>query len=146
MNKLVSIDPGKYKCGLVLADLDKREILSAIVIESNKLIKKVKDFKLIDSNIKLIIGNGTTSKSCIFSLNDFTKDLIIVDERNTTYRAKERYFQIFPRKGFQNLLPKEIFIRNINLDAISALIIAEDYLNFKFEVSNKIQTKTWLKR
>ena len=69
-----------------------------------------------------------------------------VDERNTTYRAKERYFQIFPRKGFQNLLPKEIFIRNINLDAISALIIAEDYLNFKFEVNDKIQTKTWLKQ
>ena len=42
-------------------------------------------------------------------------------------------------------LPREIFILNINLDALAALIIFEDYFNIKLKVSEKIEIKTWLK-
>ena len=48
-------------------------------------------------------------------------------------------------RGLKNLLPKEIFIINKNLDAVSALIILEDYSNYKFTLSEDIEIKTWLK-
>ena len=94
---------------------------------------------------KVIIGNGTTSRQNIEKLKFLKKELIVVEEKNTTFRAKKRYFELFPMRGLKNLLPKEIFIINKNLDAVSALIILEDYSNYKFTLSEDIEIKTWLK-
>ena len=73
------------------------------------------------------------------------KELITVEEKNTTYRAKARYFELFPKRGLQLLIPREFFILNKNLDAISALIILEDYCKEKFSFKQNIDVKTWLK-
>ena len=145
MFKLISIDPGKCKCGLVLVDINKKKVNQAIVLKTELLPKYVKTLKSIENISKVIIGNGTTSKENIEKLDFIKKDLIIFEEKNTTYRAKERYFELFPIRGFKNLLPKEFFILNKNLDALSALIILEDYCNDKFILSKDIDTKTWLK-
>ena len=145
MFKLISIDPGKCKCGLVLVDINKKKVNQAIVLNTEFLPKYVKSLKSIENISKVIIGNGTTSKENIAKLDFIKKDLIIFEEKNTTYRAKERYFELFPIRGFKNLLPKEFFILNKNLDALSALIILEDYCNDKFILPKNIDTKTWLK-
>tara|TARA_Y100000589_G_scaffold168681_1_gene160414 strand:- start:1399 stop:1836 length:438 start_codon:yes stop_codon:yes gene_type:complete len=145
MTKYISIDPGKCKCGLIFVDFESKEILKAIVIESKLLIKNIKTLRGDDNNIKVIIGNGTTSKEHINSLFFLGSDLTVVEEKNTTLRAKERYFEIFPIKGFRRFLPKDILINDINLDAISALVILEDYLHFKFTLSWKERSKTWMK-
>jgi len=42
-------------------------------------------------------------------------------------------------------MPREVFILNKNLDAISALIILEDYYKMKFTLNQNIDFKTWLK-
>ena len=91
------------------------------------------------------MGNGTTSKENIDKLKFIKKDLILFEEKNTTYRAKKRFFELFPIRGLKNILPKELFIINKNLDAVSALIILEDYCNDKFTLSKDIDIKTWLK-
>ena len=90
-------------------------------------------------------SNGTSSKNYIKYLNQFEPDLIIAEEKNSTYRAKQRYFEIFPLLGIKSFLPREIFILNKNLDALAALIIMEDYFQVKFDFSKKVITKTWLK-
>ena len=72
-------------------------------------------------------------------------NVIIAEEKNSTFRAKQRYFEIFPLLGIKCFLPREIFILNKNLDALAALIIMEDYFQVKFDFSKKIKTKTWLK-
>ncbi|MBK17100.1 MAG: hypothetical protein CMK49_03680 [Prochlorococcus sp. SP3034] len=145
MTKFLSIDPGKSKCGLVVADSKYKIISIARIVKSNLLVKNVKQFISEYPNYKVIIGNGTTSKEFIEQLNFLGKDLIIAEERNTTLRSKERYFDIFPLKGFKRFLPKEIFLININLDAISALIIMEDYCRYQFDFTNNVDTKTWKK-
>ena len=75
----------------------------------------------------------------------FKKDIITFEEKNTTYRAKARYFELFPVIGFKFLIPREFFILNKNLDAISALIILEDYCKMKFSFNENIDLKTWMK-
>ena len=145
MFKLISIDPGKCKCGLVLVDLNKKKVDQAIVLNTELLPKYVKTLNSYENISKVIIGNGTTSKQNVEKLKFIKKDLIIVGEKNTTFRAKKRYFELFPIRGMKMLLPKEIFIMNKNLDAVSALIILEDYCNDKFTLSENIDIKTWLK-
>tara|TARA_B100000886_G_scaffold150261_1_gene102165 strand:+ start:564 stop:1001 length:438 start_codon:yes stop_codon:yes gene_type:complete len=145
MFKLISIDPGKCKCGLVLVDLNKKKVDQAIVLKTEALPKYVKKLISVEKISKVIIGNGTTSEQNIEKLEFINEDLIIVEEKNTTFRAKKRYFELFPIRGFEILLPKEIFIINKNLDAISALIILEDYFNEKFALSEDLDIKTWLK-
>tara|TARA_A100001035_G_scaffold172380_1_gene136781 strand:+ start:715 stop:1155 length:441 start_codon:yes stop_codon:yes gene_type:complete len=145
MFKFISIDPGKCKCGLVLVDMDKKKVDQAIVIKTKFLAKYVKNLKSVEKISKVIMGNGTTSKENIEKLEFIKKDLIVFEERNTTYRAKKRFFELFPIKGLKILIPKEFFIMNKNLDAISALIILEDYCNDKFTLDKDIDIKTWLK-
>ena len=145
MCKLISIDPGKYKCGLVLVDIKKKKIDQAIVLNTEFLPKYVKTLKSVENISKVIMGNGTTSKENIDTLKFIKKDIILFEEKNTTYRAKKRFFELFPIRGLKNLLPKELFIINKNLDAVSALIILEDYCNDKFTLSKDIEIKTWLK-
>ena len=145
MFKLISIDPGKCKCGLVLVDFLEKKVDQAIVLNTEFLPNYVKNLNGSENISKVIIGNGTTSRQNIEKLDFIRNDLIIVEEKNTTLRAKKRYFEIFPTRGLKSFLPKEIFIMNKNLDALSALIILEDYCNHKFTLSENIDIKTWLK-
>ena len=145
MIKLISIDPGKCKCGLVLADLHQKRVDQAVVLDTALLPQYLKTLNSVENISKVIIGNGTTSSENIEKLKFLKKELIVVEEKNTTFRAKKRYFELFPIRGLRNLLPKEIFIMNKNLDAVSALIILEDLYNEKFTLSEDIEIKTWLK-
>ena len=145
MIKFISIDPGKCKCGLVLADLHQKRVDQAVVLNTAILPQYLKTLNSVENISKVIIGNGTTSRQNIEKLKFLKKELIVVEEKNTTFRAKKRYFELFPIRGLKNLLPKEIFIMNKNLDAVSALIILEDLYNDKFTLSEDIEIKTWLK-
>ena len=145
MFKYISIDPGKYKCGLVLAEISKKKVHQAIILRSELIPDYIKNLNTVEEISKIIIGNGTSSEEIREKLNFFTNEIITFEEKNTTYRAKARYFELFPISGFKFLIPREIFILNKNLDAISALIILEDYCKMKFTLNQNIDFKTWLK-
>ena len=145
MPKFISIDPGKYKCGLVLADISEKKVCKAIVLKSELISNYIGNLNTFKDISKIIIGNGTNSKEFVEKLDFFKKEIITFEEKNTTYRAKARYFELFPISGFKFLIPREIFIINKNLDAIAALIILEDYCKIKFTLNQNIDIKTWQK-
>jgi|TARA_B000000557_G_scaffold98985_1_gene80226 RNase H-fold protein (predicted Holliday junction resolvase) len=145
MPKFISIDPGKYKCGLVLADISEKKVCKAIVLKSELISNYIGNLNTFKDISKIIIGNGTNSREFVEKLDFFKKEIITFEEKNTTYRAKARYFELFPISGFKFLIPREIFIINKNLDAIAALIILEDYCKIKFTFNQNIDIKTWQK-
>ena len=145
MSRVLAIDPGLSKCGVVIADIREKKVYEAEVISSHSLLKYGKTQYQNEKKLQFLIGNGTSSEKYITALGEFLPNLIVANEKNSTFRAKQRYFEIFPIKGLKNFLPREIFILNKNLDALAALIIMEDYYNCKFSMSDKISTKTWLK-
>ena len=145
MPKLISIDPGKSKCGLVLAEISEKKVYKAIIVRSELIENYVRNLISTENISQIIIGNGTTSSDIREKLNFFKKEIISFEEKNTTYRAKSRFFEIFPIRGLKFLIPREVFILNKNLDAISALIILEDYCKIKFTFNQNIDIKTWLK-
>ena len=59
MSKLISIDPGKYKCGLVLAELSEK-VYKAIIVKSELIEDYFRNLCNIKDISKIIIGNGTT--------------------------------------------------------------------------------------
>ena len=145
MSKVISIDPGKSKCGLVLAEISEKKVYEAIIIRSELIEGYVRNLNSVENISKIIIGNGTTSREITKKMDFFKKEIIIFEEKNTTFRAKSRYFELFPISGLKFLIPREAFILNKNLDAISALIILEDYCKMKFTLNQNIDFKTWLK-
>ena len=145
MPKVITIDPGKSKCGLVLAEISEKKVYKAIILKSEVLENYVKNLIAAEDISQIIIGNGTTSREIREKLYFFKKEIITFEEKNTTYRAKARYFELFPISGLKFLMPREVFILNKNLDAISALIILEDYCKTKFTLNENIDIKTWLK-
>ena len=145
MPRVITIDPGESKCGLVLADISEKKVYKAIILKSEFLENYVRNLIAAEDVSQIIIGNGTTSREIREKLDFLKKEIIIFEEKNTTYRAKARYFELFPISGFKFLIPREVFILNKNLDAISALIILEDYCKIKFTLNHNLAFKTWLK-
>ena len=145
MGRVVTIDPGKSKCGLVLAEISEKKVYKAIILKSELLENYLRNLITAEDIEQIIIGNGTTSREIREKLHFLKKEIITFEEKNTTYRAKARYFELFPISGLKFLIPREIFILNKNLDAISALIILEDYCKMKFTLNQNIDFKTWLK-
>ena len=145
MARVITIDPGKSKCGLVLAEISEKKVYKAIIIKSELLVNYVRNLITTEDISQIIIGNGTTSNEIREKLYFFKKEIITFEEKNTTYRAKARYFELFPISGLKFLIPREVFLLNKNLDAISALIILEDYCKTKFTLNQNVDFKTWLK-
>ena len=145
MPRVITIDPGKSKCGLVLAEISEKKVYKAIILKSELLENYVRNLIAAEDISQIIIGNGTTSREIREKLYFFKKEIITFEEKNTTYRAKTRYFELFPISGLKFLMPREVFILNKNLDAISALIILEDYCKTTFTLNQNIDFKTWLK-
>ena len=145
MPRVITIDPGKSKCGLVLAEISQKKVYKAIILKSELLENYVRNLIAAEDISQIIIGNGTTSREIREKLYFFKKEIITFEEKNTTYRAKARYFELFPISGLKFLMPREVFILNKNLDAISALIILEDYCKIKFTLNKNMDFKTWLK-
>ena len=145
MARVITIDPGKSKCGLVLAEISEKKVYKAIILKSELIENYIRNLITAEDISLIIIGNGTTSREIREKLHFFKKEIITFEEKNTTYRAKARYFELFPISGLKFLIPREFFILNKNLDAISALIILEDYCKMKFTLNKNIDFKTWLK-
>ena len=145
MPRVITIDPGKDKCGLVLAEISEKKVYKAIILKSELIVNYVRNLIAAEDISKIIIGNGTTSREIREKLYFLKKEIITFEEKNTTYRAKARYFELFPISGLKFLIPREFFILNKNLDAISALVILEDYCKTNFTLNQNIDIKTWLK-
>ncbi len=145
MPRVITIDPGKNKCGLVLAEISEKKVYEAIILKSELIENYVRNLIAAEDISQIIIGNGTTSGEIRQKLYFFKKEIITFEEKNTTYRSKARYFELFPISGLKFLMPREVFLLNKNLDAISALVILEDFCKTKFTLNKNIDFKTWLK-
>ena len=145
MPRVITIDPGKSKCGLVLAEISEKKVYEAIILKSELIENYVRNLIAAEDISQIIIGNGTTSGEIRQKLYFFKKEIITFEEKNTTYRSKARYFELFPISGLKFLMPREVFLLNKNLDAISALVILEDFCKTKYTLNKNIDFKTWLK-
>ena len=71
MSRVIAIDPGISKCGVIIADIHEKKVYEALVIKSNLLLKYVQKKYKKEKNIQCIIGNGTSCKNYIKELRNY---------------------------------------------------------------------------
>ena len=89
MLRLISIDPGKYKCGLVLAEITEKIVYEAIILESNLLADYVRHLDKVEDISSIIIGNGTNSREIRKKLFFFEKEIITFEEKIQLIELKQ---------------------------------------------------------
>ena len=60
MSRVIAIDPGKSKCGLVLADISQKKVYEAIIVKSAFIENHVRNLITAEDVSQIIIVNGTT--------------------------------------------------------------------------------------
>ena len=126
-SSIVAIDPGRSKCGLVLADPITSEVIDVLVIPADQLCDQLTQWHVHAPLRELVIGNGTSSKQWQAQIAHLAP-LVEVNEAGTTLRARERYWQIWPPRGWRRLLPQGLRLPPCELDGIAALVLLEDHL------------------
>jgi len=78
----------------------------------------------------VIIGGGTTSNSIVSRIREELAGvaILVVDERDTTLQARERYWVNTSRHGWRRLLPATLQVPPEPVDDFVALILAERVL------------------
>ena len=79
-----------------------------------------------------VMGNQTTSKEWGNKLTEYLSDavrLFKVDERNSSLEARDRYWELYPAKGLQKLIPQGMRVPSRPVDDIVAVILIERYLS-----------------
>jgi len=127
LSRLVALDPGRSKCGLVLIDSEHNRVLEGKVVPPQAVMAWVDHWHEQHSLDQVIVGDGTGSAQWLQAFNRFA-NVQSVNERGTTLRARDRYWDLWPTKGWQRLLPKGLRLPPNELDAIAALVMAEDHL------------------
>ena len=97
MFKLISIDPGKCKCGLIVAEASEKKVYKAIILKSELLEDYVRKLDTVEDIAEIIIGNGTTNKQIRERLDFFKKEIITFEESNTTIELNQdisNFFQL----------------------------------------------------
>ncbi|MEM9486231.1 MAG: resolvase, partial [Cyanobacteria bacterium P01_F01_bin.116] len=61
-------------------------------------------------------------------------NVILVDERYSSLEARDRYWEMFPPKGINRLLPQSLRSIPRSIDDIVAILLIERYLNKLTEV------------
>ena len=132
MTRVIALDPGRSKCGLLLADIATNTVLQGMVLPSAEVLDQLRAW-MVDAQgeaaqiAELVIGDGTSSTIWQQQLPASLK-VRVVDETGTTLRARERYWQLWPSQGWKRLLPPGMRIPSGDLDAIAALVILENHL------------------
>ena len=120
---ILAIDPGKDKCGLAVLDEDAK-VIECKVIKRSELLAWIsgRNFSSI------VIGQGAFGRELSKELpSNF--NLVYISEKDSTRRARERYWQENPPSGWLKLVPASLRVPPVPVDDWAAVIIGERYLS-----------------
>jgi len=141
---VISIDPGREKCGLLLADIENQTVLDGRIVRNFAVINLIVDWQQKYSVELLLLGNGTNSNYWHSELSSSQPlPVTYVEESGTTLRARKRYFEIIDIGFPFSLLPRSMLLPPKNLDSFAALVILEDYLNKEIKWIGEICLRIW---
>ncbi|MBL1174413.1 pre-16S rRNA-processing nuclease YqgF [Pantanalinema sp. GBBB05] len=126
---ILGFDPGRYKCGLAVMGVD-RTLLYHQVVTTDNAIATIETLRQRYPISLLVMGDQTTSRDWKRKLSELPDPLriILVNERNSSLEARDRYWQMFPPKGLYQLIPQALRSIPRPVDDIVAILLIERYL------------------
>lgn len=127
---ILGFDPGRQKCGLAAMGVD-RSVCHHEVVSTAQAISTIQALRQQFPISLVVMGNQTTAKAWKQKLSEISDPLrvVLVDERYSSLQARDRYWQMYPPKGFAALLPQSLRAINRPIDDIAAILLIERYLD-----------------
>jgi RNase H-fold protein (predicted Holliday junction resolvase) len=125
---VLGIDPGTRKVGWALTiDEDSRPI--ALGIEPLESLLERLSPLLEQHPIRAVaLGGGTNAAVLRERLSTLGVPIHVIDETDTTYRARPLYFADNPPRGWRRLVPLGLQVPPRPIDDYAALLIARRYI------------------
>ncbi len=129
--QVLSIDPGREKCGVALVRLsagapDEVQVLERAIWPRTSFFKQL-DLLLQSWEVQaFVLGDATTSGSLRAELEQKRPGIPIhvVDERNSTLEARPLYWQANPPRGWRRLIPLSLQNPPRAVDDFAAEVLA----------------------
>jgi len=130
---VLAIDPGSSKCGMALVRREADGELSLLwrhISPTAELAEALEVAKGIEPYSMVIVGSGTRSRAIVKAIRDemASMGILVVDEKDTTMQARERYWEHNKRRGLRRFLPSTLQVPPEPVDDFVALILAERVL------------------
>jgi RNase H-fold protein (predicted Holliday junction resolvase) len=127
---ILGFDPGRDKCGVAVMGLN-RQLIHHQIVAAAVAIDTIKSLCQQFSIERLVMGNQTTAKQWRQQMKEHLPSLLLiemVDERNSSLEARDRYWQMYPPQGLQRLIPQGMRVPPRPIDDIVAILLIERYL------------------
>ncbi|MGL5033073.1 MAG: pre-16S rRNA-processing nuclease YqgF [Microcystaceae cyanobacterium] len=132
----LGFDPGRDKCGVAVMEGDRSSVATTVVhfhqvFSSAQVLEAIPQLCQDFGVERVIMGNQTTSKQWKAQLESVLSSSVtvtLVDERNSSVEARDRYWQMYPAKGLTKLIPQGLRTPPRPVDDIVAIILIERYL------------------
>ena len=124
---VVGVDPGRSKSGYALVRSDGSVIEAGIVptAELEDRVRRILQERPADC---VAVGSGTHSRDVCAALAPLGLPLHVVDEYDTSRRARALYFADHPPRGWRRLVPLGMQLPPRPIDDYAAILIARTYL------------------
>jgi len=127
---ILGFDPGRDKCGLAVVGKEQQLLYHQVVLSQEAIatIQQLCQQFVIET---MVMGDQTTAKSWkqkIVGELGTSIPIVLVDERYSSLEARDRYWQMYPPKGIELLIPKGLRQPPRPVDDIVAILLIERYL------------------
>jgi RNase H-fold protein (predicted Holliday junction resolvase) len=126
-NLLAAVDPGRSKCGLVLADEGTLTVRAAAILppeEAQTLLGRWREEGLG----AVVLGTGTGSGGWRRVLRQLDLTALPVEEHGTTLEARHRYWELEGRRHWRRWLPAGLRLPPRDIDDVVAQLLLERHL------------------
>lgn len=125
---VLGIDPGTRKCGFAVLAPPGVVPLEQGIVPLDAFAARLRELVARYTIAIAAIGKGTNAQAITAAATAIGLPYMLVDERETTLRARERFFRDHPPRGWRRLIPRGMLLPERPVDDYAALLIAERYL------------------
>jgi len=125
---LLGVDPGTRKCGYAVIDQLGAQPLALGIAPLDEFAARLATLRAGFPIDMVAIGHGTNAGVVSAVVKDAGLPFVLVDERETTLRARARFFADHPPRGWRRIVPRGMLLPDRPIDDYAALLIAERYL------------------
>lgn len=139
---LAGLDPGRSKCGLVLADGGNLRLLAAAILPPQEAQALLAHWQRQGLAL-VVLGNGTGSADWRRQLEELGLRLELVDERDTTLQARQRYWELDEPWHWRRWLPSGLRLPPRDIDDVVAQLLLERHLEARLERQEPAVWRQW---
>lgn len=128
MPVILGFDPGRDKCGVAVRSAQGEWLFHQVVPAADTLALLQRLYHQYQPEV-VVMGNQTTAQPWRQQLQEWLPGVTValVDERFSTLEAQQRYWEVYPARGWRQLLPRRLRPLPGPVDDVAAMILVERY-------------------